>query len=606
MEGDNRTSRAVLLEDTKELIVSTNSYIKEDWSCISCKRSHPLLPLTSRKHDWSGGRKLIFLTDHNMPAILPSKDDLCPIIMRVDGGLLREIWTTFINQLSKYTIPEGSVIFIGSVTHLMEEGRVGYAKGLVTEYIRLSKVFRNTVHVVPFLPPPIGGTNDPELVRSMMDILSWIEKVQKWDMTAYLGAYRARVFSGGIGPEQTSQNTQRHKMPKGYEAYNDKVYMCHEWTGIRSGLAPMDSASEKVLVTALLDNIASTFKWELDVQPDFSRDSDSRCAVTADQARPKADVILLGGSNCQRLHSTFAEMGVSVETISSAIWTINPTAVDICLNALTPLLARSDPSIPIVLWGLDNICYRAENEEGNLVRITRDATDKKFHVVGDLVVAPFSLLQAAMRELKRLLAACGDREVWIMEVLPRFLIMHCCDIASHCANVRREGPAGTQACKKILSDLAELNALLAAHLTTQKVKMVATGDLLAGVKNASSGQLMDSMYSSWNQDPVHGEKVAYTRIGLGILDLIKKDTPREQRDSLCPRKRGREDDPSPSRSRPEEDRSRGFARERTGYRRDESTSSNRSGNSAYTVYPGDFDRRRGSPPGRRGGRGRYY
>jgi hypothetical protein len=28
-------------------------------------------------------------------------------------------------------------------------------------------------------------------VRSMIDILSWIEKVQKWDMSAYLGAYRA-------------------------------------------------------------------------------------------------------------------------------------------------------------------------------------------------------------------------------------------------------------------------------------------------------------------------------------------------------------------------------------------------------------------------------
>ncbi len=31
---------------------------------------------------------------------------------------------------------------------------------------------------------------------------------------------------------------------------------------------------------------------------------------------------------------------------------------------------------------------------------------------------------------------------------------------------------------------------------------------LAGDKNATSGQLMDSMYSSWNLDPVHGEKVA--------------------------------------------------------------------------------------------------
>ncbi len=219
-------------------------------------------------------------------------------------------------------------------------------------------------------------------------------------------------------------------------------------------------------------------------------------------------------------------------------------------------------------------------------------------MTGDLVIAPFGLLQSAMKELKKLLAACRDREVWIMEVLPRFLIMHCCDIATHCANVRQERPAGTQACKKILTDkdLAELNALLAAHLTSPKVKMVATGDHLAGVKNASSSQLMDSMYNCWNQDPVHGEKVAYTRIGLGILDLIKKDSPREQRDSLCPKKRGREDDYSPVRYRPGVDnRSRGYDREQGRYRRDESTSSNRSGSSAYTVYPGDFDRRRAAP-----------
>jgi hypothetical protein len=53
---------------------------------------------------------------------------------------------------------------IGSLSHLMEEGRVGYAKGLVTEQIRFSKTFKNTVHVVPFVPPPICGTNDPDLI----------------------------------------------------------------------------------------------------------------------------------------------------------------------------------------------------------------------------------------------------------------------------------------------------------------------------------------------------------------------------------------------------------------------------------------------------------
>jgi hypothetical protein len=129
--------------------------------------------------------------------------------------------------------------------------------------------------------------------------------------------------------------------------------MCHEWTGIKTGLVTMDSAVEKALVTELLENIASIFKSELVSKPDFSRDSDSRCAVTSNPARPKADVILLGGS---KLH-LFRE-GISVETISSAI---NPTAVDICLNS-SPLLARSDPSISVILWGLDNICYRPRQD----------------------------------------------------------------------------------------------------------------------------------------------------------------------------------------------------------------------------------------------------
>jgi hypothetical protein len=130
-----------------------------------------------------------------------------------------------------------------------------------------------------------------------------------------------------------------------------------------------------------------------------------------------------------------------------------------------------------------------------------------------------------MKELKRLLAACRDRDVWIMEVLPRFIIAHCCDNAAHCTNVRQEGQAGTLACRKILADLADLNAMFGAHLTSPRVKMVATGDLLAGVKKATRGQLMDSMYSNWNLDPVHGEKVAYTRIGLSLLDIIRKDPP---------------------------------------------------------------------------------
>jgi hypothetical protein len=60
-----------------------------------------------------------------MLAVLPSKKEMCPIIIRIDGGLLRELGTTFLELLGRYAVLEGSVIVIGSITHLMEEGQVG-------------------------------------------------------------------------------------------------------------------------------------------------------------------------------------------------------------------------------------------------------------------------------------------------------------------------------------------------------------------------------------------------------------------------------------------------------------------------------------------------
>ncbi len=138
--------------------------------CTSCDKGHALLPLRYEKDLWEGGRKLFFLTDQNMPAVLPSKKEMCPIIIRIDGGLLWELGMTFLGLLGRYAVPEGSVIVIGSISHLMEEGRVGYSKGLVTEYIRFSKAFNNTVHVVPFVPPPFVA---PTTRSSCAACLTW-------------------------------------------------------------------------------------------------------------------------------------------------------------------------------------------------------------------------------------------------------------------------------------------------------------------------------------------------------------------------------------------------------------------------------------------------
>jgi hypothetical protein len=96
----------------------------------------------------------------------------------------------FFSLLKDFTLPEGSVLLIGSLTHLMEEGLVGYAKKMGAEFRRFSKLFDYTVHVVPFLPPPLGGTNDPDLVSNSYHIMTWLEHVQKWNLTGYYNMLR--------------------------------------------------------------------------------------------------------------------------------------------------------------------------------------------------------------------------------------------------------------------------------------------------------------------------------------------------------------------------------------------------------------------------------
>jgi len=66
-----------------------------------------------------------------------------------------------------------------------------------------------------------------------------------------------------------------------------------------------------------------------------------------------------------------------------------------------------------------NMCFKSINKDGDLLSICRSKKDGKYHVVGDLAVTLFSLLSNVMMEIERLLAACGNRRVFIVSALPR-------------------------------------------------------------------------------------------------------------------------------------------------------------------------------------------
>ncbi len=144
----------------------------------------------------------------------------------------------------------------------------------------------------------------------------------------------------------------------------------------------------------------------------------------------------------------------------------------------------------------------------------------QFHVIGDLVVTPFTLLSATLAELDRVVAACGNRRIFILAILPRYFLKPCCDDITHCANVCRHDESAVEAGKKLLRDLEALNEQLAARYNGRNTQFIFTGDLLTGKNRSSMGELVDSLFECWRSDPVHGDKSAYIKLAMGLMDFL--------------------------------------------------------------------------------------
>jgi hypothetical protein len=273
-----------LVEDTTELMVSTTSFTRVDWIYTSCNLGNKLLPRKRNKPQWTNGRKLVILSDQKFPAALPTMGEKCPAVIRVEGGLLSELGDLFYSLLRDFTLSERSVLLIGSLSHLMKEGLVGYAKCLCAEFRRFSKLFDFTVHVIPFVPPPHGGTNDPDLISNLYHITSWLDKVQQSNMTPYNDMIWHYAVTGGPRDDRQVQKTQRHKMLALYDLFGDFVMMCHLVDGIGYSLPVMCARNEQILTNALLKELSNVFKWDLDISPLSLRKHDGNSA--AESCRP--------------------------------------------------------------------------------------------------------------------------------------------------------------------------------------------------------------------------------------------------------------------------------------------------------------------------------
>jgi hypothetical protein len=174
--GDNRILRSVYKEDVTSGSVSSMSFNPVTWMCTACPRSHSVFEVKSGEGGRAGGRTVIVLCDQNFPAVLPSVENHCLSIMRLDSGTIEELIDLFLKISKNITVPEGTVILVGSVSLLAKVGVHGYTSACINAKRRLGGAIKGVV-VVPFIPPPLGGCNDTEVIRSVIDTSIWLSNI---------------------------------------------------------------------------------------------------------------------------------------------------------------------------------------------------------------------------------------------------------------------------------------------------------------------------------------------------------------------------------------------------------------------------------------------
>ena len=121
----------------------------------------------------------IVATDQNFPPIVPAKDGKCLVVVRVEDGLLSEIESVLSDRFKAFVkphgaLPPGSVIMIGSLSHLRARGLADYAEAFVGISASIRHKFGGAVEILPAVPIPLHGIDTPAPMQSLLDFDSWL------------------------------------------------------------------------------------------------------------------------------------------------------------------------------------------------------------------------------------------------------------------------------------------------------------------------------------------------------------------------------------------------------------------------------------------------
>ena len=142
------------------------SFNPKDLVCLTCPEKHAFIRIGSNPPP-----VCIALTDQSFPPLITANmSESCIAVLRVEDGKLSDLDTLFRDVFRSHVgpagrLPQGSVVMVGSVTHLSLSGLSCYTEELVRTIRSISVIAGSGTTVIPVIPILLGGITCQMLVR---------------------------------------------------------------------------------------------------------------------------------------------------------------------------------------------------------------------------------------------------------------------------------------------------------------------------------------------------------------------------------------------------------------------------------------------------------
>ena len=353
IEGDNRYVNCCLVYDEVRKANISYSFNPDTLKCQCCN-------YTENTHS----KKTAFvLTDQNFPAALPScvGGGACLKIIRIEGGSLPELTELFLSLFKNRKVPPGSVILLGSATYLATVGVSGYAEDFVEASLKLGKILDRTsvVAAVPIIM--LDGTTDPALIRSVVEISAWFEKIFDKIAGFSVQAHRAVIeclAACGTGGVQRSYS-ERARLPCNRLSKAKSTWACPSLISLPEIMLPVPVEFEKKIIGLLINDLNISMALDLDTTPNQIRMVDKR--VVAD-----ITFVIVGSSHARRTAKALRELGEHVTEVIVPAWRPTTAQIDNIVMKLTSATQGQNGDYIIVYELFDNCFYFAQCDDGSL------------------------------------------------------------------------------------------------------------------------------------------------------------------------------------------------------------------------------------------------